>query len=251
MATAHAIAAAEDAPPIPPPSAPGEIPPAPPSSEPPIPPPGYGPLTPPPEAPAYPATAEPPFSTVQRPLSLTRSEPPGARSHKGFLLRLVIGLGYSKMATDADGGISLYGVSFQSGIQIGGAVGPVNLFADFFNATILAPRVKDAAGMSGSADVTVNGTGFGAGIGYYFPNSYHANLSFGGGLAQLSDTFGLVHAQTDVGFSTRVVLGKEWWAGPEWGLGVALEGMLFRVTEDPGIVWLFGTGGISFVATYQ
>lgn len=59
--------------------------------------------------------------------------------------------------------------------------------------------------------------------------------------------------RTQVGFGTRIALGKEWWVSEHWGLGVALQGFL-AINRDPGTAastrWTMG-GGILFSTTYN
>jgi hypothetical protein len=82
------------------------------------------------------------------------------------------------------------------------------------------PEVE-LGGVSGTAnDVTVNMSAWGVGFTYYvMPANFYISPSIGA--AQLTIEEDGVSVSSDTGFAAELSMGKEWWVGDNWGLGVA------------------------------
>ena len=86
--------------------------------------------------------------------------------------------------------------------------------------------------LEGYGDVDL--TAFGAGLTYYFmPANIYVSGSAGFGMLELvSDDIG--NAETDNGLTIDLTVGKEWWVGGSWGLGVS-GGFGYHSLRDPDI----------------
>lgn len=142
------------------------------------------------------------------------------RTHDGFFLRLSGGGGHASTSIGEGGSkLEMSGGAADINLAIGGVVSrDLILHGTLFGWAIADPTVKlGSAESSANADLTMSG--FGGGITYYFMpvNMY---LSPTVGLASLS-LDGDVDGSTDLGFALDLTLGKEWWVGGGWGLGLA------------------------------
>ncbi len=175
------------------------------------------------------------------------------KTHDGFFLRLSTGLGSANteidhplMSADIDG------LATDVNIAIGGMVSRnFALHATLWgwsssdpDADITIPGVGTA---SGSLDGSVNVGAFGGGATYYFMpvNIY---LSGSVGMGTLSVDGGNADGESDSGIVTDLTLGKEWWVGDSWGLGLA-GGFSYHSLPDGGIDenW----SGMSYTARFS
>jgi hypothetical protein len=168
--------------------------------------------------------------------------------HLGFFLHLDIGVGYlGTSASQAAGGSSLSGAALPLSIVIGGAVAE-----DW----IIAGDLWGAAGPSPSGwewGATVL-SGAGLNVTHYFmPANVFVSITPSFTALVIDNGQGFVE-RTKTGFGGKLVIGKEWWVGDHWGLGVAAEGF-FAVNKDNGTgatgSWTTFGGGIVFSATYN
>jgi hypothetical protein len=158
----------------------------------------------------------------------------GPRDHNGgFFLRLSAGGGYAQ--SEYYGGpaaLKISGVGGDMNFAIGMGVLP-NLSV---HATIFGWFLPEPTGEMGriSADLLgdVMVSSFGAGVTYYIMPA-NVYLSASVGAAMLSVDVGFP-AETDIGPAFDVTLGKEWWVGGSWGLGVA-AGFGYHSVPDQGI----------------
>jgi hypothetical protein len=141
----------------------------------------------------------------------------GARDHDGgFFLRLSGGLGLAQ--TTLEGNLmSFSGFTSSTNMAIGG--GLFNNFA--LHATLFGFLIPDpdfeVLGIPGTTTVDIMLSGVGVGVTYYLmPVNIYLSPSIG--IGALSNEEG---GGTDIGFALDVTLGKEWWVGGSWGLGVA------------------------------
>jgi hypothetical protein len=148
--------------------------------------------------------------------------PTGAHQHDGFFLRFLPGSGYSQVFVDI---ISFSGgFTFANTIQIGGTVSDnLIIFGDIGGVNILSPSVKiNDEDVDNPGDVRIVFGGFGPGVCYYLmPDNYYISLSI---LLHQSNFYldNLSGIEADNGFGFNFVIGKEWWVGEQWGLGVSL-----------------------------
>lgn len=146
-----------------------------------------------------------------------------ARVHDGFFLRLSGGGGGA--STEIEAGsfeAELSGGTGDANIAIGGIVAPnLALHGTLFGFVLSEPdfEINDIEGGSAN-DVDVSVSAIGGGLTYYFMpvNIY---LSGSAGAATIEIDGPGIDAETDTGFMGEITLGKEWWVGNSWGLGVA------------------------------
>lgn len=148
----------------------------------------------------------------------------GPRAHdSGFFLRLSGGVGYAKSETTFDltepFGEHTFEASKVSGdanFAIGGIIANnLALHGTLWGWSITDPTVKvDGTSTSASGDLSMGA--FGGGVTYYFmPANVYLSGSVGLGILTSEDE------STDPGFASDLTIGKEWWVGTKWGLGVA------------------------------
>jgi hypothetical protein len=225
----------------------------------------------PPQAAAQPAPAapaEPPAGPTYQ--QLGRPEPEiekgewnpwehvkGKHRHDGFYLRLAIGFGGGAVQGDDHerGDVDEIGLSstgFGTSIGIGGAlVENLILNADLFHATLFNPAVEvDGAEAGDAEDLDVDLgvgedtelVGLGIGLTYYvMPVNLYLAGSIGLGQTVFVDYTG-DRKGGDIGLGANVMVGKEWWVGIDWGIGVA--GQLIVVSTEDEI--LGGVRGLAF-----
>jgi hypothetical protein len=252
---------------------------SPPSPPPGPPPPSAGPVGPepppgevePPVPPPYPepVPSEPPPPPTYRPLG--RPEPeieagdwdpwahpiPDAYDHRGFYLRLSIGFGGGAIGGNnhVEPGVdkvTLTGLGLGTSIAVGGAIADnLILDADFFHTSIFDPSVNVDGHHLGRASNLDRDLGigqdlqlvcFGIGATYYImPVNLYLAASIGLGRVVFEDVNG-ARAGSDLGIAGNLMVGKEWWVAPDWGIGIAGQLMLIGVRDEV----LGRVGGIAF-----
>ena len=148
---------------------------------------------------------------------------PGYHTHDGFYLRLAAG-GGAAVAKDSDIRAKTSGGSFAFSAAVGGAVlENLILYGEMVAYGIPESGYNDNQ-LSGTSSQTLNITGFGPGMAYYFMPS---NLYVSGTLLlhQISESASRnsdrTVALTDMGVGVSLMVGKEWWVSTDWGLGIA------------------------------
>jgi hypothetical protein len=237
--------------------------------------------TPPPPPPTYP-TPETPGQEPPPPRyePLGRPEPevekgdwdpwehatPDKHRHDGFYLRLSIGIGGGSIAGDDHiltgvDEVTVKSVGLATSIGIGGALTDnLILNANLFQTMLFNPSVDIDGDDVGDADdldfdIGVGDDaeigGIGIGVTYYFmPVNIYLAGSVGIGQAVFEDGRG-DREGSDIGLVLDAMVGKEWWVGTDWGLGVAGQFIYLRAEDD-----IFGdVNGIAvnvmFSATYN
>ena len=204
---------------------PGAAPPPPPT-----PPPGYGP---PPPAYGY--------------------ADPNAHKHDGFYLRFFLGIGYTSMELE-DADLTVSGAGGAFGIAAGVAVSEnLIVFAEIFDDIAVNPKVK-AGGMTGETeDISAGVVAVGAGVAYYIQpsNMYVSGTLSWGQLTVQQD--GEEVAETEFGPGLSLMVGKEWWVSPNWGVGGALQvyGGRMKDKGENAPTWATQAIAIAFSATYN
>lgn len=187
--------------------------------------PGYGP---PPQG--YPPP--PPYAQVRA---------PGAETHDGFYLRLHLGLGYTRMATSAEGSkFKISGSSSSFGLALGGSITP-NLviygalsFASISDPTTTVDGVEED---DGDSEVFLGGLGVGAAY-YVLPvNAYIAGTVLASSFNRTYTDVNLVEQNdtSEGGLGLELLVGKEWWVSENWGLGAALQ-LHYSSMKDKDII---------------
>jgi hypothetical protein len=218
------------------PTAPAEtVPPTPPPTSPPPPPPEpgpqYGRLGGTPEQPV----PEGDWNPWDHP------EAYGNYEHEGFFLRLQLGPGGSSVWREGE---SWSGAGLGMGLAIGGSPVPnLALHLDLQTTWMFSPsRAVNGIGMQS----------LGLGVTYYImPVDLFVSGSVGIGWLAFEDDAGQ-SKDTSAGIALDALVGKEWWVGSDWGIGVAAQLLYMHVkdyTDDAGMDGL--AINALFTATYN
>lgn len=179
----------------------------------------------------------------------------GWHEHDGFYLRLQVGGGYTR-ASVLDEDLAIKGGGAGINAEIGGALTRnLILYGKLFGTSAPNPDIEvgDITVEGRDESVSHNYGAVGVGLTYYL---MPANVYLSGALAfgQLSITQdGDDVAETDVGGSLHLGIGKEWWVSKNWGLGVGAELALGRVPEknNDDVRWNVVNGMVFLSATFN
>jgi hypothetical protein len=150
-----------------------------------------------------------------------------ARTHDGLFLRLSGGAGTanSSIEIEAMGAkIELSGSAVDMNFAIGGMVAPnLAVHGTLWGWSMEEPDLEITIPGYGSESGRVSGTAMmtaiGAGVTYYFmPVNMYASGSVGIGTLEFTEDN---ESKTDSGPALDLTVGKEWWVGNSWGLGLA------------------------------
>ncbi len=64
-------------------------------------------------------------------------------------------------------------------------------------------------------------------------------------------SFGTRSYSTNVGFGGKFAVGKEWWVGDHWGVGVALQFLMGIYSDKYSYTWTTLSGAAAFSVTYN
>jgi hypothetical protein len=152
---------------------------------------------------------------------------PRPQTHDGFFLRLAPGVGGAGTKIESGGDeINMDGSAGVLNIAVGGMVTEtMALHGTLFGWSIADPDAEIIEGGteigSGELDGTLTLGGVGIGITNYFvPSNVYISATVGAASLEL-DIDGLGDAESDTGFAGEFSVGKEWWVGDNWALGVA------------------------------
>ncbi|HEX9575138.1 MAG TPA: hypothetical protein VF994_13660 [Myxococcales bacterium] len=174
------------------------------------------------------------------------------RRHFGFYIRPDLGFGYQ---TSSESGFTISGGAALIGLAIGGALSENSILAGhIFGSGVSNPNVS-GGGASGTAnDTTLTMSGIGPQYTYYFmPSNVYLSTTLA--LTRMRSSTRNGDFDSNYGIGTRIALGKEWWVGDHWGLGVVGH-VSFSTNQDPVAgggtntltTWAFGA---AFSATYN
>ncbi len=176
----------------------------------------------------------------------------GPRDHTGgFFMRLSGGGGSASTKITYQGQeLKMDGAAGDVNLAFGAIVSPnLAIHGTLWGWLVSDPTVS-AAGFTGTANnVDLSMSAIGGGLTYYFmPVNIYLSGSIGVGKLTI-DGYGF-SGSTDAGFVADLTLGKEWWVGNNWGLGVAVGGG-FHSIPDPDIPekWNGGSIAVRFTAT--
>jgi hypothetical protein len=174
-----------------------------------------------------------------------------ARTHDGFLLRLSAGGGYGATSADTPlGELDISGPAGDVNFAIGGAVAPnLILHGTLWGWAVSEPDVELGGASATAEDATLSMSAFGVGITYYMmPANFYISPSIGA--AELEIEEDNVSANSDTGIAFDFTLGKEWWVGDNWGLGVAGDVNFHKIPDgDLDEDWTGPGLGLRFTAT--
>jgi hypothetical protein len=154
----------------------------------------------------------------------------GIHEHDGFFLRMLLGAGYAELVEKNVMGSDLKfsGITVPFRFQLGG-----NLFKNFIAygefgfASQTNPELEWSGHSGSTSDVTVSVGDLGFGITYYLmPVNIYFSLSglYSSVQLEYNDTKSESEIDFENGNGINVMVGKEWWLGPQWTLGFALYG---------------------------
>lgn len=154
-------------------------------------------------------------------------------SHEGFFLRFLAGGGSGTIIIDND-------MTFKSSaglfhFQIGREISEnLVLFVDMGGFSLSNPKLEWQGTTTTLTDTSINSNSWGIGLSYYIMPT---NIYFAGSL-MLARTK-IKNQDQDLGESKLgpgifLSIGKEWWVGKRWGLGIAgfYEGAWLKDKED-------------------
>lgn len=172
----------------------------------------------------------------------------GPRDHEGgFFLRLSAGYGYAQTELGDPVTMKYYGFSGDVNFAVGGVIfDNFALHGSLFGWSVMDPDV-DIGGTEGEREGYLTLSGLGVGFTYYMmPANIYVSPSIGVG--NLTDDSG---NNTEMGLMVDLTLGKEWWVGGSWGLGVAGTFGFHSVQESEEIEenWKGYNIGVRFSAT--
>jgi hypothetical protein len=158
-------------------------------------------------------------------LSRPAADEPSVEEHEhdGFFLRVLAGYGTLTATEGYDRRqYSKFGPTIN--LAVGRALGPnLILFGEVLVTGAFNINERDITGYEQNAGRDLLLWGFGPGIAYYFM-PWNLYTSVTGGLAKINfvDAFADFPApDTGLGYVGAFVVGKEWWSGPDWGVGIA------------------------------
>ncbi len=154
------------------------------------------------------------------PLSAFANEP---REHdEGFYLRLAPGFGSATSKVEEGGdSLEIGGAAGVFDVAVGMTVSPnFIVHANVGAFAVIDPTFKVNGVDFETTDVTFTLSMFGAGVTYYVGES-NIFLSGSVGAASLGIEYEGESANSDLGLALQASVGKEWWVGDKWAIGVA------------------------------
>jgi hypothetical protein len=217
-------------------------------------PPGLPPGMPPPPPP-YPGQPPPPGGYAPVPYGSVVLVDRTAFRHVGLFMRFDLGFGYSDSSTSSSRTFfsfdSLHGPGPGVAVAIGGAVKEnVILAGEFWSSWVTWPTVTSNGRSIASGSLSTSLFGFGPNFTLFLmPGNMY--LSFTPSLTWLTLGNAFSSYQTNTGFGARFALGKVWWTGPHWTLGVSAWFAPSYTPEGGGssAKWRTLSGGIAFTST--
>jgi hypothetical protein len=161
----------------------------------------------------------------------------GFHQHDGFYLSMAVGPVFGNIYQEKSlETITISGTGGLLDLKLGWALKDnIILHVAYVNSTLSGPIVKHS---NGSTHKTPNSLGFGEGMlgmgvtNYHLPYNCFASGTFGiGNYASIDTQYGYSYG-TDPGFSMQLKLGKEWWVGKNWGIGIAATYGKTVVTDE-------------------
>jgi len=171
--------------------------------------------------------------------------------HFGFYIRPDLGFGYQ---TSSEAGITVSGFAGSIGIAIGGAISENSILAGhIFGSSVPNPSVSTPSGSGTATDTSFTMSGIGVQYTRYFmPSNVYLSTTLGLTRMRSSTPSGDFDSETGIG--GRIGVGKEWWVGDHWGLGLVGH-LSFSANQDQGAsgsntlsTWSFA---VAFSATYN
>jgi len=173
--------------------------------------------------------------------------------HLGGFIRPDLGFGYASMSASQNGtDASIGGLAGTFGFAAGGALSENSILAfHLWDLVVTNPDVTINNSTFNNANATLTIIALGPEYTAYFSNNAYFSITPSLSRATLATSGN--SADTNWGFGLRAAIGKEWWVGDHWGLGVVGH-ISFSVNEDAGSnppTWSGWGATVAFSATYN
>jgi hypothetical protein len=152
----------------------------------------------------------------------------GFHEHDGFFLSLNGGVAFGPIVLDATGTnfkkLEFSGPGGIGDFKIGGTIAKtVSLSFDVISRAITGPDIEvDGTKVDSEEEVNASDVLMGLGVTYYFmPINILVSGTIGSSAFTLQDKGNNVKASSERGVGYQLKVGKEWWVGGNWGLGVS------------------------------
>jgi hypothetical protein len=163
----------------------------------------------------------------------------GYHTHDGFFMRLNAGFGFMTASETYAGATDTYsGPGVTVGAAFGGVVAPNLIVFGELLATDIQDPDFEVSGVPGSTalngmDVAMGSIG--PGIAYYFmPINLYLSATLTFTRISFSDsTPNHASGDTNAGIGLSLMVGKEWWVGWDWGIGVAGQLHIASMRDHP------------------
>jgi hypothetical protein len=171
-------------------------------------------------------------------------------THDGFFLRLALGPGYTQVWRS---NVRWTGLGVGMNLSVGGAVVRNFVFHADLRGVWLGNPIQHTAGHNSDFAVDIVLESIGAGATYYFmPYNVYATASVGVGVMAFEDDAGGASKDSKAGLTLCGALGKEWWVGADWGVGIAGQVVYMRARDYVDERRLHGLAvNVLFSATYN
>lgn len=176
--------------------------------------------------------------------------------HEGLFMRLDAGGGFLKAATTINGSSgALSGAAGSFGFSLGGnVVEDLSLFGHVGISVVTDPQ-NTLPGALSTSGTTLSFAAVGPGMNYYFmpANAYVSGMLL---ITRLTISGDNTSGSTQAGFGAKVAVGKEWWVGEHWGMGIAGQ-LTFgsNADQDTGTgstpTWTTITPALAFSASFN
>jgi len=185
---------------------------------------------------------------------------PGVHEHEGFFLRLGVGVGYLNMSTEfMNDDVAVKGPSGLFQLALGGNVSQnLIIYGELFGNAVVDPTVEVNGDEFDTEDSSASIAGIGVGLAYYLPSNVYFSGTLAASQLRFAEQNGGVEEdyETDLGPAFVGQIGKEWWVGDDWGLGLAGQVLFGSLKDDDDsiggeVTW--STVGLSLLlsATYD
>ena len=142
------------------------------------------------------------------------------RTHDGLFLRLAGGVSFANTSIEANNGdeVDFGDMGGHGNFAIGGTIGNNLILHGTLFGWDMSEADAEIDGQEVNSNTDVSMGAVGGGLTYYFePANVYISGSLGIGQLNFGDNF----EDSDTGLAFDALVGKEWWVGNSWGLGVA------------------------------
>jgi len=187
------------------------------------------------------AMAEEPASGYAPPAYPSKA---GAQTHDGFYLRMGLGLGYLSAKDklefsfgNATGGndVTISGTGVSGEFALGGTVAPGLVLGGASQFGVFPKPKVSSGGQSVTADNGVVLSSLGFLIDYYIDPKDGFHIQGLVGYATLQSTNSSNNSKTPSGLALSAGVGKEWWVGDEWSVGILGRVQYVNAKADYGV----------------